>query len=352
MRDLARLFKTEVIYDKLGDEISKIIFESRLEYLYYRDKNKLIDQLIETIDEFYCKDFQNFMNEDKEIIIFGAGLDGKRANRVLKKMGYIIKAFCDNNRNLWNTKIDEVPVISLDELVLQYPNQKIIITSKNYVDKIYEELLCSGIKREFLYYPMYRELVAGTGNQYFDLPYWKFGRNEVFIDAGSYDAEMAIEFAKCCNDLYDKIYCFEAHPKFADHCKKRISDAKLQNVIVLPNGTWSKNETLYFNSNGGAGSGIRQNGDIKIDAISIDEAVGKEKVTLIKMDVEGSELESLKGARKTILRNKPKLAICVYHKPEDIVEIPSYLLSLIPEYKLWLRHYASNEWETVLYASL
>lgn len=85
----------------------------------------------------------------------------------------------------------------------------------------------------------------------------------------------------------------------------------------------------------------------------IDEAIHPgDKVTFIKMDVEGSELESLKGAKNTILRDKPKLAICIYHKPEDMVTIPLYIKELVPEYKLYVRHH-SNSWaETVLYAVL
>lgn len=68
------------------------------------------------------------------------------------------------------------------------------------------------------------------------------------------------------------------------------------------------------------------------------------------MDVEGGELQSLIGARNTIRENKPRLAISVYHHPEDVVEIAEYILELNPEYKLLLRQYNSNFWETILYA--
>ena len=83
----------------------------------------------------------------------------------------------------------------------------------------------------------------------------------------------------------------------------------------------------------------------------IDEAIAEgDKVTFIKMDVEGAELESLKGAEKTIRRDKPKLAICIYHKPEDMWTIPLYIKELVPEYKLYIRHHSSGVCETVLYA--
>jgi hypothetical protein len=72
----------------------------------------------------------------------------------------------------------------------------------------------------------------------------------------------------------------------------------------------------------------------------------------IKMDIEGSELEALKGSADTIAARKPKLAICLYHKTEDFWEIPLYLHDLTPEYKLFVRHHTAifDLKETVLYA--
>lgn len=68
------------------------------------------------------------------------------------------------------------------------------------------------------------------------------------------------------------------------------------------------------------------------------------------MDIEGAELAALQGGAETIKRYKPKLAISIYHKPEDIIEIPIYIKSLVPEYKLYIRHYTNMYAETILYA--
>jgi hypothetical protein len=68
------------------------------------------------------------------------------------------------------------------------------------------------------------------------------------------------------------------------------------------------------------------------------------------MDIEGSELEALCGAAKTIQRTKPRLAICIYHKPEDILEITLYIQSLVPEYKYYIRHNEIGLGGLVLYA--
>ena len=117
-------------------------------------------------------------------------------------------------------------------------------------------------------------------------------------------------------------------------------------------------QTFTFSSDAGAfGSSHIVSSDAEgdsstyqIEVAAVDEMVG-EDITYMKMDIEGAELEALKGAEKQIRKNKPKLAVCVYHKPEDFLEIWGYLKSLVPEYRFYLRHHnAYNGSETVLYA--
>ena len=91
-------------------------------------------------------------------------------------------------------------------------------------------------------------------------------------------------------------------------------------------------------------------GIIRIPVISIDSVELCRNATFIKMDIEGSEMKALEGAKQTILCNKPKLTICIYHSDEDMVRIAEYIHSLVPEYKLYIRHHTSEKNETVLYA--
>lgn len=95
---------------------------------------------------------------------------------------------------------------------------------------------------------------------------------------------------------------------------------------------------------------ISEDGDTAIQVTSIDRSLKGKEVTFIKMDIEGSEMEALIGSGDTIKRYKPKLAICVYHRPGDIVDIPQKILELCPGYRLYLRHYSYVDTETVLYA--
>lgn len=120
---------------------------------------------------------------------------------------------------------------------------------------------------------------------------------------------------------------------------------------MLNKGLYNQKGELRFCSNGTAGT-IKDDGDVVVPVIDIDTLVNGNPVTFIKMDIEGSELKALQGAEQTIKMYKPTLAICVYHKKEDIIEIPNYILSIVPEYKLYLRHYSNHTEETVLYATM
>lgn len=68
------------------------------------------------------------------------------------------------------------------------------------------------------------------------------------------------------------------------------------------------------------------------------------------MDIEGFELAALMGACKTIVRYRPKLAICIYHKNDDLFTIMQYLKSIMPDYKFYIRIYEDFVNELVLYA--
>ena len=70
------------------------------------------------------------------------------------------------------------------------------------------------------------------------------------------------------------------------------------------------------------------------------------------MDIEGAELASIKGAKGLIQKYRPKMAVCIYHKKEDLWEIQEYLKELVPEYKFYMRAYDDTATELVLYAIL
>lgn len=87
---------------------------------------------------------------------------------------------------------------------------------------------------------------------------------------------------------------------------------------------------------------------VNIDSLVEDGTI--ERVDFIKMDIEGAELGALKGAARSIKRFMPKLAISIYHKPRDMVEIPLYIHDLGLGYRLFIDHYTIFDGETVVFA--
>ena len=100
---------------------------------------------------------------------------------------------------------------------------------------------------------------------------------------------------------------------------------------------------------GGVGGTICENGNVEVQLTTIDEEV-KDEVTLIKLDIEGAELDALKGAERAIKLYKPALAVCIYHRESDYVDIFDYIQNLNPTYKFYIRHHADCYAESVLYA--
>lgn len=175
--------------------------------------------------------------------------------------------------------------------------------------------------------------------------------DEVFIDGGAYIGDTAKEFLNHYQVGKNyKLYLWEPDHKNNNTIEKMLE--KSVNYTVKPFAMWSKRATLMF-SNDGTGESVLTDGyGIQIEADSIDNQHGNERVTFVKMDIEGAEIEALKGAKKTIETQKPKLAICIYHEYEHLYSIPLMLKEMVPEYKIYIRHHSDTASETVCYATI
>ena len=145
-------------------------------------------------------------------------------------------------------------------------------------------------------------------------------------------------------------YCFE--PNADDYTKlcERIAELGLESCVkTVQAGVWSKNERLSFKSMDDKSHVTKENDEQTIDVVSLDSILSNQQVDMIKMDIEGSEMEALLGAMKTIKRERPILAICVYHKFFDLTKIPLFLMESLSNYNFLLRNH-SGTLETVLYA--
>src|SRR5437867_3661050 len=175
------------------------------------------------------------------------------------------------------------------------------------------------------------------------------------VDAGGCFGDTALGFA----DTVGKdghVYVFDPLPKHCAIMRQQLAmnPALAPRISIFPLGlTDHVNDVPPLAEDGRIDPGARIQAAV-FPTTTIDEAATRSnvpRVDFIKMDIEGSELSALRGAESSIRRWRPKLAISLYHRPEDFFSIPSWIDSLDIGYRLFLDHYSIHHEETVLYAT-
>jgi len=178
---------------------------------------------------------------------------------------------------------------------------------------------------------------------------------DVVIDAGGCWGDTALYFAHCGAD---SVYVYEFIPSNIEVMKKNLelNPHLKEKIHLVQSPAWSEsNHRLSFCDKGPA-SQVGKGGvfsDGETSTLSIDDLVRDnqvDKIDFIKMDIEGAEIPALVGAKETIRKFKPKLAISAYHKPDDMIAIPKLLHNLNPGYRFYLDYYTIIGDEVVLYA--
>ena len=340
-------------YKRLQDEESRVLFSLKYEVLFKKGYQDFIETLLELDYPWKISAYDDFRTlvGNRKIIIYGAGIDGKMTYDILKKNGISVHAFCDRDQKKQGTIFCGCEVIAPVEVHRDSCNDYVIIASHSYAGEILHDLTANFFPRENIWYPRLGTLYATMGTQYFDCPELDpLGKDEVFIDAGCLDMETSMEFAEWSKGIYSQIIAFEPDEGCYQNILKISKKNSLHDFRALPYATWDKKEKICFLNSVGGGGRISEDGKGETLGQSIDEVLGGERATFIKMDVEGAELKSLIGAANTIKKYKPRLAISIYHKPSDIYEIPQLLMEYRTDYRFYIRHYTSYIWETVLYA--
>lgn len=188
-------------------------------------------------------------------------------------------------------------------------------------------------------------------NQYFAPDIIHLSQHESFVDVGAYDGDTVVEFLKRTNGKFDNIYAFELCKDNFDTLQIAVSALPGNDHIHCFNmGCWDFKKDVKYSialSSSTIGGGETIGYVDKLDSMLSDTPV-----TFIKMDIEGAEMNALRGAENIIRLQKPKLAICIYHDLRHFYEVPLYLKSLVPEYKIYIRHHTNSCYETVCYATL
>ena len=175
------------------------------------------------------------------------------------------------------------------------------------------------------------------------------GLNEVYVDLGAYNGDTIKELMEFTHGKYVSIHALEPDRKNFKKLAKFVDG--MNHVYAYNCAAWCTDTELPFSAKAGRQSAISFASDNFVQARSVDSILAGKPATLIKMDVEGFELVAIWGAALTIAHYSPKLMVSLYHRNEDIFEIPLLIKKLKPEYKLYIRHQLYiPAWETNLYA--
>ena len=144
--------------------------------------------------------------------------------------------------------------------------------------------------------------------------------NDIVIDAGAYNGVISLYMSKLVGK-HGKVIAFEPDTLNYEKLKKNIKLNNAKNIILLNKGLWSKNTVLLFENKHASGSKILLNSDskeeiIKIETVNLDNEIKRlniKKINYIKMDIEGAEIEAVRGAKKTLKKNDVHLSIASYH---------------------------------------
>ena len=175
------------------------------------------------------------------------------------------------------------------------------------------------------------------------------GKNESYLDLGAYRGDTVQEFLHYTNGHYQHITALEPDKKNFRKLKEYAGN--FPNTQLWNMGIWDSDGYVDFEDSTGRGSSVQTTGSQKIAVTKIDTLYQIQRVSYIKIDVEGAEKQALTGGISTLKRDKPKLDLAMYHRSEDIFTLPLLVHEIDPDYKIYLRqHPHIPAWDFNLYA--
>ncbi|MDR1192651.1 MAG: FkbM family methyltransferase [Peptococcaceae bacterium] len=349
----------QTIYNRLGDETSRRVFQARERFALTGDAAGFADVFV---NKKLLAELERKI-KGKTFVIYGGGFGGALLLRYLDLIGAadLCQGVWDNNPTLWGE--------SLGKREITAPRYDRIAGADYFLISALKEQTTADITRALIANGAAASSIAalpGVGatlgrcgyedaEQYFDpeiiLP--RLIDGEVFVDAGCCDFGTSAHLLRLAPRV-KKIYAFEPDRENMPSVARRIARENAADITKAYDcALWSRDGELGFwisDLNKGASGVDAGKANTRVRGRRLDDIVDpSDNVSFIKMDIEGSELEALTGAAGIIRRDKPKLAICVYHKDDDYIDLPAYICSLVPSYQLYLRNYTPLNFETVLY---
>jgi FkbM family methyltransferase len=367
---------------------------------------------------------------DKEFVIFGAGQLGAKVAHALRRHGIEPIAFADNNTQLWGRSINGIPVTSPADAAMQWGQRAAFLlavwpsrAADTYADRRKQleglgcikvipflsllwtdpeaylphfslaaphDILadapllrrCMGLWGDqasadaFLGILRWRTLADFSGlppkadyEQYFPNDLYTVGPGDTLVDCGAFDGDTVRAFFERVGEADCRVIALEPDPNNFEALKTYAASLGVGNrsITAFPYAVGRRRETLSFSATGTETAAVTSAGSLTVKAVPLDELLSDESPSLIKMDIEGFELEALAGSVEVIRRARPVLAIAAYHLSDHLWKIPLAIAAAAngartpaanqdfdsgpaSDYSFFLRSYQNDFWETVCYA--
>lgn len=345
-------------------------------------------------------------------VIYPAARMGKEAARRLRSLGVEVAAFGDGNPTLQGGHIDGVPVLSPAQLAAGHHADVVLVSSTMYDSAIREDLEARGCKhvvpigylnlrlpdvfrsREYdgawtaiadpanrpaieaayallgdqesrrvyegkiaYYFGLDKarlDEIRSTSTIYFDRTVYELDGDEVVADGGAFVGDTLLSFLDLSSGRYGSYVAFE--PDLENFAKlATVAAVDPSRITVVQAGLAGITSSMRLLSTHGADSRVlddEESGGVLVPVVSLDAYFEQRRPpSLIKMDIEGAEEVALQGAAGLLRNTAPKLAISAYHFPTDLWTIPLLMNRLMPDSRLYLRHYTREVDDTVCYAT-
>ncbi|BAY13505.1 FkbM family methyltransferase [Calothrix sp. NIES-2098] len=385
----------------------KIALNKELEILLSEEFDSVIKREKESFDRL-AEPFE------KSIVLFGSGQLGRKTLAGLRTLGIEPLAFADNNSNLWHQYIDNLIVLSPEEAADKFGDKAVFIVTiwracsthrLAHTREQLQRLNCQKVvscaflfwKYSQIFLPHYcldlpHKVFLETENikkafylladersqseylaqlrwrilldfdnlpspipqeQYFRQDIFNLSPDDVFVDCGSYDGDTIKQFLKYQNSFTGKIIALEPDQKNFTKLEEYVyslTSIIREKITLFPLAVGKQKERLRFAATGTASSVITELGTIEVDCVTLDELLSNCIPSIIKMDIEGAEIDAILGAKILIQKYSPILAISVYHCQNHLWQIPLLIQSLSNQYRFFLSPHGEECWDLVFYA--
>jgi len=216
--------------------------------------------------------------------------------------------------------------------------KKIEQTFSLFKDSLSQAVFCAVLKRYLLSSDTL--IPVSASREYFEGVYTRLS-SEIFVDCGAYSGDTLRDFFEDGGSVAE-YHAFEPDPenfKQLSAYVQTLPDVVRTATRIYPCAVGYERATLQFDAGGSMGSMVNPEGSLSVESVTLDEALTGIKPTLIKFDIEGYEAFALQGGKEIIKSSRPVLALCVYHHPFDLWELPLMVNGIVENYHFFLRAY-------------